>query len=116
MVNRTETRTYLGVSRTVNILDITLSTPDYNTSLSYVYDRTSGMLLESTTQTITQAQPQPVRATISYSIIETNIFGSTPTSSPSVPEFPIQTIGATLLIVVVIAASALILLKKRKRA
>jgi hypothetical protein len=52
-VNRTENRVYLGVSRTVNILDVPLSTPDYNTSLTYVYDRSSGMLLESTTQTIT---------------------------------------------------------------
>ncbi len=43
-VNRTESRTYLGVSRTVNILDASLSTPDYNTTLTYVYDKASGML------------------------------------------------------------------------
>ncbi len=111
-VNRTENRVYLGFSRTVNVLDVTLSTPDYNTSLTYVYDRASGMLLESATQTTTQAQPQPVTTKISYSIIETNIFGSTPSPSPTIPEFPIPSIAATLLIFLIIASSALILRKK----
>ena len=115
MVNRTETRTYLGVSRTVNILDVSFSTPDYSTSLTYVYDQASGMLLESTTQTITQAQTQPVTTTISYSVIETNVFSLSPTPTPTIPEFSIQTIGAAFLIVVVIVTLALILLKKRTR-
>lgn len=52
-VNATEDRTFLGVSRTVNILSITISTSDYNSTLSYVYDKSTGMLLESSTQTIT---------------------------------------------------------------
>jgi hypothetical protein len=113
-VNRTETRVYLCVSRTVNVIDVTLSTPDYNSNLTYVYDRVSGMLLESTTQTTTQSQPQPVTTTISYSIIESNILGSSPSPSPTIPEFPIQAIGVTLLIVSIIAASVLILGKKNK--
>jgi hypothetical protein len=112
-VNRTETRTYLSVSRTVTILDLTIPAPEYNTSLSYVYDRASGMLLESTTQTITQADPQSVVTSISYSIIEANIFGSTPTSSPSVPEFPLTLLGAVVLTVLIIVAVSLIILKKR---
>jgi len=37
-VNKTETRTYLGVSRSVNILNATISTPDYTTLLTFVYD------------------------------------------------------------------------------
>ncbi len=114
MVNRTESRTYLGVSRTVTILDVTLSTPDYNTSLSYVYDRASGMLLESTTLTTTQADPQPVATSISYSIIETNIFGSTPTPSPSVPEFTLLMLGVIIFVVMVIVATSLIILKRKK--
>ena len=112
-VNRTETRAYLGVTRTVDFLDVTLFTPDYNGTLTYVYDQTSGMLLEATTQTTTQAQPQPITTKISYNIIETNIFGLTQSPSPTIPEFPIQTTGATLLIVSTIA-SVLIFLKKRK--
>ncbi len=113
IVNRTETQTYLGVSRTVTILDVTIPTSDYNTSLSYVYDRASGMLLESTTQTTTQPDPQPVVTSISYSIIETNIFSSTPTASPSVPEFSIAMLGVIILASFVIAAASLIIFKKR---
>jgi len=110
-VNSTESRTYLGVSRTVNILDASLSTPSYNATLTYVYDKASGMLLESTTQTITQADPQPVVTTISYSVIETNIFSST-NPSPSVPEFPIAIVG--VVIVVMIGVVAALILFKRK--
>jgi hypothetical protein len=111
-VNRTESRTYLGVSRTVNILDASPSTPDYNATLTYVYDKASGMLLESTTQTTTQADPQPVITTISYSVIETNIFGST-NPSPSIPEFPIATAG--VVIVAMIGVAAAFSLVKRKK-
>ena len=111
-VNRTESRTYLGVSRTVNILDASLTTPDYNATLTYVYDKASGMLLESTTQTVTQADPQPVTTTISYSITETNIFGSTSNPSPSIPEFPIVIVGVVIVVMIGIAAS-LILFKKK---
>jgi hypothetical protein len=107
-VNRTENRVYLGVVRTVNLLDVTLSTSDYNTSLNYVYDRASGMLLESKTQTTNQAQPQPVTTTISYSIIETNLFASTsttPTPSPSIPEFQSWIILPALLVVATMTAA-----------
>ena len=91
-INQTNTAEFLAVTRNVNVLYVTVSTPDYNTSISYVYDQASGMLLESTSQTITQAQPTPVISSYAYSIIETNIFGSpiptpTPTPSPTVPEF-----------------------------
>ncbi len=112
VVNRTETRTYVGVSRTVNILDASLSTPDYNTTLTYVYDTASGMLLESNTQTTTQAQPQPVITTISYTVIETNIFGSTINPSPYVPELPITTVG---IVVVLISIVAVLILSKRRK-
>lgn len=114
VVNSTESRTYLGVSRTVNILDASLSTSDYNATLTYVYDKASGMLLESTTQTVTQADPQPVTTTISYSVIETNIFGSTSNPSPSIPELPITAIGVIIVVVLMGAVAALILTKRRK--
>ena len=114
VVNRTESRTYFGVGRTVNILDASLSTPDYNATLTYVYDKASGMLLESTTQTVTQADPQPVTTTISYSVIETNIFGSTANPSPSVPEFPIIVVGAVIVVLIGIAVS-LVLVNRKKQ-
>ena len=113
IVNRTESRTYVGVSRTVNILDASLSTPSYNATLTYVYDKASGMLLESTTQTTTQADPQPLTTTISYSIIETNIFSST-NPSPSIPELSFTAVGVAVVVVLIGVVVTLILVKKKK--
>lgn len=111
-VNQTTEGIYLGVTRSVNILNVTVSTSDYNLTIYYVYDKLSGMLLESTSATITQAQPQPETSTYSYSITETNIFGSA-TPSPTVPELPSQIIGFTLL-GVTIAVGAIVILKKKQ--
>jgi hypothetical protein len=112
-INRTENRKYLDSNREVNILDVSFSTPDYDTTLFYVYDKVTGILLESTTQTTTQAQPQPIITTISYSIIETNIFSSTPTPSLNIPEFFFQAIAVILVVVLLIAVSLIIIRKKR---
>ena len=105
-VNRTETRNYLGFSRTVNVLDATVATPDYSTTLTYVYDKASGMLLESTTQTTTQSGSQSTTTTISYSVTETNIFNSGP--SPSVPELGslVALVGLIALITVAIVLTS----------
>jgi hypothetical protein len=112
-VNQSESRTYLGSIRTVNILTVEISTSDYNSTLTYVYDKLSGFLLESFTQTMTQSEPQPVASSYSYSIIETNIFGSTPNPSPSVLEFPILTLEVVVVVLMVVT-TAFILIKSRK--
>lgn len=108
-VNKTEDRIYLGVSRSVNILDVEISTPDYNSSLTYAYDRVSGMILESSSKT-TQAQPEPTTSEYSYSIIETNVFDATPATS-----IPISVIIAVVLVVFVVAVAILLLLRRPKR-
>lgn len=110
-VNQSESRTYLGSNRVVNILNVEISTSDYNSTLTYVYDKLSGMLLESSTQTTIQSEPQPVTSSYSYSIIETNIFGSTPT--PSVPEFPVLALEVVVFVLIVVI-TAFILVKRRK--
>lgn len=110
-VNKTENRVYLGISRSVNILDLTLSTPEYNTTIVYVYDRASGMLLESTSQTITQGQTEPVTSTYSYTVIETNLFESATTSpSPTIPEIPNSLV---FVLVAVLSAFAVVVAKKK---
>jgi hypothetical protein len=109
-VNQTLDRTYLGTTRSVNILNVAVSTPDYNSTLNYVYDKLSGMLLESTSTTITQAQPQPITSTYSYSIVGTNIFGST-SPSPTVPEFSITTLA--ILVMAVLVVSFVLVLKRK---
>jgi hypothetical protein len=110
-VNQTADRTYLGTTRSVNILNVVVSTPDYNSTLNYVYDKLSGMLFESTSTTTTQAQPQPITSTYSYSIIETNIFGST-TPSPTVPEFNPQILALIATIISIIIISAVVLQRR----
>jgi hypothetical protein len=106
-INMTEDRTYLGVSRSVNILDVAISTPDYETSLTFVYDRVSGMLLESTSKT-TQVQPETATSEYSYSIIDTNIFGPAPGNLP-VGYFIL--IAAVVILVVVVV---LVILRTKK--
>jgi hypothetical protein len=110
LVNQTVSRTYLDTSRTVNILGVQIQTSDYNSTLTYVYDKLSGMILESSTQTITQSQPTPVNSSYSYSIIGTNVFGP----NASVPEFSIMTIEVAGIISLIGAVLALILVRKRK--
>jgi hypothetical protein len=112
-VNRTETRTYLGTSRTVNVLNPTIITPDYTTTFTFVYDRASGILLEATSITI-QNQATSTPSEYSYIITQTNIFEATqttPTPSPSIPEYSSFTIA-----VVAILATLLAALLKRKTA
>jgi hypothetical protein len=109
-INQTESRSYLGTSRNVNILDVQIKTSDYNSTLTYVYDKLSGMILESSTQITTQSQPTPVSSSYSYSIIGTNIFGT----NASVPEFSTLTIEVAGIIALIGAVAALILVRKRK--
>jgi hypothetical protein len=115
-VNSTENRQYLAVTRSVNLLSITISTPDYNSSLTYIYDKASGMLLESSSITTVQGESGPVTSDYSYSIVQTNIFSSTsPSPTPINPSLtiPIIYIIAIIIIFIVILAAMLVLFRKR---
>ena len=100
LINQTVDRIYLGTVRSVNILNVTVSTPDYNTTTNYVYDKLSGMFLETTSTTVTQPQPKVVTSTYSYSITSSNIFGSAG-PSPTIPEFNPQIILLVLAITMI---------------
>jgi hypothetical protein len=71
-INTTETRTILGASRSINILNFTYSAAGQDMTFTYIYDKASGMNLgfEMKINIIEQA----VTYTNSYSIIDTNIF------------------------------------------
>ena len=112
-VNKTETQTFLGTSRTVNILNPTITTPDYTTSFTFVYDRTSGILLAASSITI-QTQSQSTPSEYSYIITETNIFGAsqtTPSPSPSIPEYS----AVALVAVAVLGTLTAIIFAKNRR-
>ena len=112
-INQTADRTYIGTTRTVNILSLTVPTPDYNSTLNYVYDKLSGMILESSTTTTIQAQPQPITSTYSYSIIETNIFGTT-NPSPTIPEFSATLPALAIVVITILTVSSILILRKNR--
>lgn len=113
LVNQTADRTYLGINRSVNILNVAVSSPDYSSTLNYVYDKLSGMLLESTSTTITQAQPESITSTYSYSITETNIFAST-SPSPTIPEFNTTILAIVILVITIVTVSTIFILRKKR--
>jgi hypothetical protein len=95
IINKTETRTILGASRNVNILNFTYSAAGQDMTFTYIYDKASGMNLAMETE-ITIIEPG-VTYTNSYSIIDTNIFAVEP-----IPEFPSATPLAILLLTVTV--------------
>lgn len=110
-VNQSESQTYLGSTRTVNVLNVEISTPDYNSTTTYVYDKISGMLLEASGQTTTASEPQPVTSSYSYSVTSTNIFSSasTPTNN-----LPIAYIIAAVIVLAIVMVAIAILVRRRK--
>jgi hypothetical protein len=102
-INTTETRTILGTSRTVNIINITNSYPGQNIRSVVIYDQASGMSL-SWEMEITIID-QAVTYTSSYSIIDTNIFDVEP-----IPEFQ----SWMLLSLFMTATIMVVIIQKRK--
>ncbi len=92
-INKTETRTYMGVSRSVNILNTTISTTEYFSRQIVIYDKDSGMMLEIEISTTMPTENQK----ISFNAIDTNIFAisSTPTPTATHNPIPIPTPTAT---------------------
>jgi hypothetical protein len=114
VVNRTETRTYLGVSREVNIIETTYDDPNYANHWTLVYDKISGIMLESEIE-YTQKSTTPTTTTTSYSVTETNIFGgSTSTSSGTIPVVFLY-VAVVAIIVIVIVAVGILMLKRRAK-
>ncbi len=92
--NRTETRTYLGENRTVNILEATSPPALYSSNRTFVYDKISGFQLETYEK---MTFDQITIYTYSSIVVETNIFG------PVIPEFS----SSTAIILLAILACAL---------
>jgi len=94
-INKTETRTILGASRSVNILNFTYSAAGQDMTFTYIYDKASGMNLEFEMKI--KIIEQAVTYTNSYRIIDSNIFDCEP-----IPEFSSGTLLAILLLVVAV--------------
>ena len=116
LVNKTETRTYLGVSRTVNILETMYSDNNYDTHWVIAYDKASGILLEQELErTDKTATPESLYLKESMSVSETNIFDDISlTGSETLPlEYVFIAVAAVIAVLVVLAAA--VFLRKRSK-
>jgi hypothetical protein len=119
-INKTETRTYLGVSRRVNIISYTLSTPEGTFSNVYVYDKESGVELEGLMDTGFFAalvgggiEIADLHIKLSHVVIETNIFGGS-ASNPVFASGYFYVIAAIIVIGAVLAGVAWNKRRKKK--
>jgi len=80
-INKTETRTYLGVSRSVNIVNLTYSVAGYlDYSYITIYDKASGMLLEMSMSSTSTMLPS-ASYHMNFKATESNIFGTAGTTN-----------------------------------
>ena len=112
-VNSTEIRTYLNVSRTINVITlvahVVTSNGPGNTTSTYVYDQSSGMLLENEDQIVSSNVTVP-RSYIDMSVSATNLF------SAQTNQMPVEVIYAVVAaaIIAAICASTIIISRRRK--
>ncbi len=113
VVNSTEIRTYLNVSRTINVItlvaQVVTSNGPGNTTSTYVYDQSSGMLLENEDQIVSSNVTVP-RSYVDMSVSATNLF------SAQTNQMPVEVIYAVVAAAVIapIAASTIIISRRRK--
>jgi hypothetical protein len=111
-INSTETRTYVGASRSCNILNVTASFTRGNTTIVQefimIWDKASGMLMESDME-YTGITSTTVK--ISFKAIETNIF-STGTAGWLVSNL-IYIVAAVVIIIVVISGVAVMMMRRK---
>ena len=100
-INDTQTRTYLGASRSVNVLNFTRSSENSSFSYTYFYDKDSGMLLEMNGETQENQNSTSITRQISYAVADTNIFGP----KTGIPQLYI--IAVVVIVVIIVAAVAL---------
>jgi hypothetical protein len=113
-VNKTETRTYLSTSRTVNIVNTTIyeaGVMDYR-SLQ-IYDQTSGMLLEINVSMVNTMMPTANMA-FAFSTTETSFFGTSEGGGNGWLQDNILYIAAIVIVIIVVIAAVAVLMQKKK--
>lgn len=119
LINWTETRSYLGVYRTVNILELSSSVEGVEFSAIFVYDQVTGILLDYSTEETIETEQMSSEYKYSYNIIDTNIFGedTSPTPKPtSDNELPVVWIAGAIMVIVIIVVTGIVFsIKKPKK-
>jgi hypothetical protein len=116
-VTRTEIRVYNGTTRVVNVLVDEVSGTsakgnDMTVRTTYVYDKVSGMLLETEVLFIITNQDDTM---LHWSVVDTNIFSIQPPANGALAVQAEYIYAAVIVIVVaVVLASAAMILRKKK--
>jgi hypothetical protein len=108
VINKTEIRTYLGVSRVVNVLTEEISTDVATARVTAVYDKASGMALEW--ENWFSVHATGLQNAIYYSVTDTNIFEVTHPAAP----IPVEAFYALGAVAVAIPVTTAVVLRKRK--
>lgn len=114
-VNKAEDRFYMGDLRSVNTVSSSVTTPDFTTTTTFIYDKISGILVEAESET-TETQSSATTSMYSYSIAETNIFG-TPTH-PTQPQdigMPVEYLPIVVVVVAIVVFVAVMVFRKRMK-
>lgn len=110
-INRTETRSYLGTERTVNVLEYTETIEELTYSSMFVYDQNTGILLEFKLEETLSAEQMSTAYRYAYSIVDTNIF----VVSDKTEAYYYWAIAASLAAIVIVSLTVIILLKKKAK-
>jgi len=108
VVNKTEIRTYMGVSRVVNVLIENMSTDFATARVTVVYDKASGMALEWENWWTERASGR--QAAVYFSVTDTNIFEVPHPPGP----IPVEAFYALGAVAVAIPVTTVAVLRKRK--
>jgi hypothetical protein len=108
VVNKTEIRTYMGVSRVVNVVSMEMSTDVDTARTTATYDKASGMALEWENWWTNRATG--VQRAIYFSVTDTNIF-EVPHQQASIPGEAFYALGA---VAVAVPVTTVVALRKRK--
>ncbi len=110
-INGTVTRIYCGATRSVNFIELTVSTPEGTSTAEAYWDQATGVLMEtSISASVTTPTAQSLE--FSFKAIETNIWSSTPAGWIAEN---LYTVVAIIVVVVVVGAGAFLAIRRRKR-
>lgn len=109
-VNQTESKTYLGTSRNVNVFNLTASYPNVATyKWITVWDKSSGMLLEMNLSLTSIGGSIKV----SFNATDTNIFATSGGTGTS-PDYTPYIIIAIVVVIIIVIAGIAMMMRRRK--
>jgi hypothetical protein len=103
-INETVPRTYSGVDRDINHLNLTSSSGGQNESLNFYWDKSTGVLVEELQQITNQTGAYTTTSSVDIQITSSDVW--------TVPEFPTWT--SALLILVTLTSATIIIARQKQ--